>query len=88
MGVEEEEGNGAVSVVVTVGERGPRTDRRLAGMHDEGVSVSIEGDDIMLIFYFQQANRAVKLRNLGQRLQNMLAKAGQVSGQRWCAVQC
>jgi hypothetical protein len=32
----------------------------------------------MLIFsVFQQANRAVKLRNLGQRPRNMLAKAGE-----------
>lgn len=51
--------DGAVAVVVAGG-RGPRTDRRLAGMRDEG-----------------QANRAVKLRNLGQRPRNMLAKAGE-----------
>lgn len=51
--------DGAVSVAA-VGARGPRTDRRFAGMRDQG-----------------QADRAVKLRNLGQRPRNMLAKAGE-----------
>jgi nucleolar GTP-binding protein len=34
--------DGAVAVVAAGG-RGPRTDRRLAGMRDEGVSISLEG---------------------------------------------
>ncbi|KAF9455347.1 P-loop containing nucleoside triphosphate hydrolase protein [Collybia nuda] len=49
--------SGAVAVT---DRRAPKSDRRMAGMRDEG-----------------QANRAVKLRNLGQRPRNMLAKAGE-----------
>lgn len=41
--------NGAVAVVAAGG-RGPRTDQQLAGIHDERVSISLEGYDLILIF--------------------------------------
>jgi hypothetical protein len=42
--------NGAVAVVAAGG-RGPRTDRRFAGMRDEGVSIYLEGYDLILILF-------------------------------------
>lgn len=65
--------------VVAVDRRGPRTNRQFAGMRDEAVC---RYSFIFLSFtnaflHTQQASRAVKLRNLGQRPRNMLAKAGE-----------
>jgi nucleolar GTP-binding protein len=42
--------DGAVSMAAAGG-RGPRTDRRFAGMRDEGVSVYAEVDRLLLISY-------------------------------------
>ena len=66
-----------------ISKRAPRSNRQAAGMRDEGVSWFLELHLLLrklscycLIFY-QQFTRATKLRNLGQRPRNMLAKAGE-----------
>jgi nucleolar GTP-binding protein len=67
----------------------PRTNRQLAGLRDESVRkhrfcILFELSTLVFITLFsffassiQQAHKAVKLRNLGQRERNMHAKAGE-----------
>lgn len=64
---------------IAKGGRHPRSNRQLAGMRDEAVSVpslsvACREPDVMCL---QQASKAVKLRNLGQRERNMHARAGE-----------
>ena len=65
---------------VAKGKREPRSDRRLAGMRDSAVRIfgfcarRRDADDVCGV---QQASKAIKLRDLGQRRPNMLAKAGE-----------
>jgi nucleolar GTP-binding protein len=72
---------GNTGAVVAVNSRAPRTNRQLAGMRDTAVCHLTLGVLILLtlcmLSCFQQASKAVKLRNLGQRPRNMLAKAGE-----------
>jgi nucleolar GTP-binding protein len=70
--------------IVPANRRQPRTDRRLAGMRDDAVrSYSCLPLVMMALFIdfrsfkLQQVSKAIKLRNLGQRPRNMLAKAGE-----------
>jgi nucleolar GTP-binding protein len=80
--------DGAVSVVVAGG-KGPRTDRRLAGMRDEGVSVFRREYGILLIF-FKKISKQIVLSNYAildsgpgicwQRPEKRIV----ISGQRWC----
>jgi len=64
-----------------INKREPRSHRQMAGMRDEAVSIyyfsPYKGVARNCFFFFQQFDRANKLRNLGQRPRNMLAKAGE-----------
>ena len=69
-----------LTAAVAKGKREPRSDRRLAGMRDSAVRIfgfcarRRDADDVCGV---QQASKAIKLRDLGQRRPNMLAKAGE-----------
>jgi nucleolar GTP-binding protein len=67
--------------VMARNKREPRSNRQLAGMRDDAVrAISHPVFSVLIIFWLrgaQQADRATKLRNLGQRPRNMLAKAGE-----------
>lgn len=64
--------------VIAKGSRAPRSNRQLAGLRDAQVmSIVFHSASVFLTAYLQQASKAIKLRNLGQRSRNMLAKAGE-----------
>ena len=66
------------AVVAVSGKREPRSNRQLMGMRDQGVSILVLlGWCELIRISIQQADKAIKLRNLGQRPRNMLAKAGE-----------
>jgi nucleolar GTP-binding protein len=62
--------------VVAAGKRVPRTNRELAGLKDAAVS-GYNSQWCCADHLLQQASKALKLRNLGQRPRNLLARAGE-----------
>ncbi|KAH7888986.1 P-loop containing nucleoside triphosphate hydrolase protein [Phlebopus sp. FC_14] len=71
------EGNSGA--VIAKSSRGPRSNRQLAGMRNEQVNSQLYGNrrPHHSFLCHQQASKAIKLRNLGQRERNMHAKAGE-----------
>ena len=72
---------GNTGSAIAKGARHPRSNRQLAGMRDEAVSMMtclvFRGESAHRSSGPQQASKAVKLRNLGQRERNMHARAGE-----------
>jgi nucleolar GTP-binding protein len=63
-----------------ISRRDPRSNRQLAGMRDEAVSKAphiVIFVQLTVWYLLQQASKALKLRNLGQRERNMHARAGE-----------
>ena len=70
---------GNSGTVIAKNPRAPRTNRQLAGLRDDQVNnfCFSSPETIVLLQCHQQASKAIKLRNLGQRERNMHAKAGE-----------
>lgn len=87
-GTRHKRGKANSGAAIAVRKRVPRSNRQLAGMRDEAVRCCHTQPHhplsprrvlirVFFSFFLQQISKATRLRNLGQRGRNMLAKAGE-----------